>query len=85
MERERSRWRIRLRTLMLLIAIAALAAALVVEHTRRLEAERRAAVERLRAEEAIHRAQVLAAEEAELRKAFEEAKAAGWRGGASGR
>ena len=49
MERDRSCWRIRTSTLTLLVVVAVLAAALVVEHTKRLAAERNAAGEAMRA------------------------------------
>jgi hypothetical protein len=88
MECDHPRWRVRIGTLMLLVVIAALAAALFVEHTKRLAAERRAAAEaglaRAQAEEATARVQFdrARAERAQIlvREALEEAKAAGRRG-----
>jgi hypothetical protein len=62
MERERPRWRIRISTLMLLVIIAALAAALVVEHRKRVLSEQLAAANeqkaRAEAERALAEAQL---------------------------
>jgi hypothetical protein len=88
MEREPQRWRFRISTLMLLVVIAALATALFVEHTKRLAAERRAAGEAMRAAVRAREDQAVAEHgraqaarvEAQLRKALEDAKAAGSRG-----
>jgi hypothetical protein len=63
MDHERPTWRIRIRTLIFLVIITALGAALVVEHTKRGEAERLAQVR-------------LAEAEAEARRAAAEAQAA---------
>jgi hypothetical protein len=78
MEHERARWRIPIRALMLLALIAALAAAFLVDRTKRLAAERQAAAEALRAAAEANRAVAEAAlAEAERRTAPDEAKGSG--------
>ena len=78
MEHDRPRWRVRIRTLMFLVIITALAAALVVERTKRLAAERQAAADALRAAAEANRAVAEAAlAEAERRNALDQAKGSG--------